>query len=104
VSGKAESITAFGRAPILRKEIDNPLQSAADHLVEKIAYNTRYLLTQLPSNLECAKTVLLSGGGSLIEGIHKSLGQQLNCKLLTPSDPIFSNVLGFYKMGRKLYG
>jgi activator of 2-hydroxyglutaryl-CoA dehydratase len=55
-------------------------------------------------NLECTKTIVLSGGGSLIKGIREAIEQQLSSKLLVPSDPMFSNVLGFYKMGRKLYG
>jgi actin-like ATPase involved in cell morphogenesis len=103
VSGKIESITAFGKAPVFRKDIDGQLQGVVYHLVEKIAYNTRYLLTQLPSNLECATRIVLSGGGSLIGGIRESIEQQLNCKLFVPSDPIFSNVIGFYKMGKRLY-
>jgi len=104
VSGKTDTITAFGKPPVHRKDLDSQLQSAVDHLVEKTSYNARYLLTQLPSNLECTKTIVLSGGGSLIKGMHETMEQQLVCSVVAPSDPIFSNVLGFYKMGRKLYG
>lgn len=104
VSGKTDTITAFGKSPVQRKDLNSQLQNAVDHLVEKIGYNTRYLLTQLPSNLECTKTIALSGGGSLIKGMRESMERQLACSVVTPSEPIFSNVLGFYKMGRKLYG
>jgi actin-like ATPase involved in cell morphogenesis len=104
ISGKIDLITAFGKDPVYRKDIDAQLQSVVDHLVEKIAYDARYILTQLPSNLECTKTIVLSGGGSLIEGMRETVQQQLNSNVLTPPDPIFSNVLGFYKMGKKLYG
>ena len=103
VSGKTDTIAAFGKSPVHRNDLDTQLQSAVDHLVEKIGYNTRYLLSQLPSNLECTKTIVLSGGGSL-KGMHESMERQLACSVVTPSEPIFSNVLGFYKMGRKLYG
>jgi len=104
VSGKTDCITAFGKSPVNRKDLDIQLQSTADHLVEKISYNTRYLLAQLPSNLECMKAIVLSGGGSLMGGLHEMVEQQLACTVLTPADPIFSNVQGFYKMGRKLHG
>jgi actin-like ATPase involved in cell morphogenesis len=104
VSGEAEFITAFGKTPVFKKDVDAQLHSVVDHLAEKIAYDARYLLTQLPPNLECTKTIILSGGGSLIAGIREVVQQQLNFKVLTPADPIFSNALGFYKMGRKLYG
>ena len=104
VSGKKDTITAFGKSPVQRKDLDSQLQSAVDHLAEKIGYNTRYLLTQLPPNLECTKTIVLSGGGSLIKGMREMMERQLACSVATPSEPIFSNVLGFYKMGRKLYG
>jgi len=40
----------------------------------------------------------------LIAGVSEAIKKQLNCKLLIPADPIFSNILGFYKMGRKLCG
>jgi actin-like ATPase involved in cell morphogenesis len=103
ISGKIDLITAFGKISVHRKNVDTQLQSVVDHLIEKIAYDTRYLLTQLPSNLECAKTIALSGGGSLIGGMRETVQQQLNSKILTPADPIFSNVLGYYKMGKKLH-
>jgi actin-like ATPase involved in cell morphogenesis len=103
VSGKTDTITAFGKS-VHRKDLDTQLQSTVDHLAEKIGYNTRYLLTQLPSNLECTKTIALSGGGSLIKGMRESMERQLACSVVTPSEAIFSNVMGFYKMGRKLYG
>jgi len=103
VSGKTDTITAFGKS-VHRKDLDTQLQSTVDHLAEKIGYNTRYLLTQLPSNLECTNTIVLSGGGSLIKGMREMMERQLACSVVTPSVPIFSNVLGFYKMGRKLYG
>ncbi len=104
MSGKIDSITAFDKFPIYRKNIESQLQSAVSHLAEKIGYNARYLLTQLPPNLECVNKIVLSGGGSLIAGIREAVEQQLNCKALVPSDPILSNVYGFYKMGKKLYG
>jgi actin-like ATPase involved in cell morphogenesis len=103
LSGKADTITVFGKS-VHRKDLDNQLQSTADHLVEKISYNTRCLLAQLPSNLECTKVIVLSGGGSLIRGLREMMEQQLACNVVTHPDPIFSNVSGFYKMGRKLYG
>jgi actin-like ATPase involved in cell morphogenesis len=103
ISGKIDLITAFGKSSVHRKDIDAQLQSVVDHLAEKIAYDARYLLTQLPSNLECTKTIVLSGGGSLIAAVRENVEQRLNSKVLAPSDPIFSNVLGFYKMGKKLY-
>ena len=59
VSGKVDSITTFGKPAVHRYDIDAQLQSAVNHLVEKIAYNTRYLLTQLPPNLECATRIVL---------------------------------------------
>jgi actin-like ATPase involved in cell morphogenesis len=104
ISGKSETITAFGKSPVHRKDLDVQLQNVVDHLTEKIGYNTRYLLTQLPSNLECTKTIVLSGGGSLIKGMRESMERQLACSVVTPSEAIFSNVMGFHKMGRKLYG
>jgi actin-like ATPase involved in cell morphogenesis len=108
ISGKIDVITAFGKNFVHRKDTDAQLQSVVDqsvldHLAEKIAYDAQYLLTQLPPNLDCATRIILSGGGSLIAGIREAIEQELNCKLLVPSDPIFSNVSGFYKMGRKLY-
>jgi actin-like ATPase involved in cell morphogenesis len=104
VSGKTDSITAFGKTSVHRKDLNSQMQSTVEHLAEKISYNTRYLLTQLPPNLECTKTIILSGGGSLIAGMHEAVEQQMSCRLLMPPDPIFSNVYGFHKMGRKLYG
>jgi actin-like ATPase involved in cell morphogenesis len=104
ISGKTDSITAFGKSPVNVKDLGSQLRNAVDHLVEKISYNARYQLTQLPSNLDCTKTIVLSGGGSMMAGVVESVEQQLNCKPLVPSAPIFSNVLGFHKMGRKLYG
>jgi len=47
---------------------------------------------------------MLSGGGSLIEGIRDNIEQRLYYDVIQPSDPIFSNVFGFFKMGKKLYG
>ena len=104
LSGKTDSITAFGKPIVLKSDIENQLQSAVEHLIDKISYNARYLLTQLPTNLECTKAIVLSGGGSLIAGICEALEQQLSCKVTMPFDPIFSNVFGFHKMGKKLYG
>lgn len=74
-------------------------------MADKICYDVRYLLNQLPPNLECAENIVLSGGGSLIKGVKEAIRKGLEVeKLVTPSDPIFSNVHGFYKIGRKLYG
>jgi actin-like ATPase involved in cell morphogenesis len=104
ISGKTESITTFGKSTVDKEGIIDVLADAVTHLADKICYDARYLLTQLPPNLECIKTIILSGGGSLAKGMREAVEQQLNCKLLVPTDPIFSNVLGFHKMGRKMYG
>lgn len=103
ISGKADSVTAFDKSTVFREGIDSQLQSAANHL-EKIAYNARYLLTRLPPDLECSNTIVLSGGGSLIKCVREAVEQQLNSRLPVPSDPIFSNVYGFYRMGKRLFG
>lgn len=103
LSGKKDSITAFGKPSVVRENIENELQSTTVSLVEKLTYDARYILAQLPPNLECANTIILSGGGSLIKGIPEALKQQLGCNLSVPSDPIFSNASGFLKIGRKLY-
>jgi len=103
LSGKTCSMTAFGKPTVHKEDVGGFLKDSVTHLTDKICYDTRYLLTQLPPNLECANTIVLSGGGSLIKGIREAIQQELNCSLLMPSDPIFSNVYGFYKMGEKLY-
>ena len=104
VSGKIDEITTFDKTTVHKKEIENQLRDSVKHLSDKICYNIRYLLSQLPPNLKCSKKIVLSGGGSLISGMCKAIEQGLNCKVTQPSDPIFSNVYGFYKMGKKLYG
>jgi len=107
ISERIDAITAFEKNFVHRKGADTQIQSVVDqtvvdYLAEKIANDARHLLTQLSPNLDCATPIVLSGGGSLIAGIREAIDRELNCKLLVPSDPIFSNVLGFYKMGRKL--
>ncbi len=104
VSSKIDEITTFDKSTVHRKEIKDQLHNSVNHLTDKICYNIRYLLTQLPSNLECSRRIILSGGGTLIEGLKDTVEQQLDSKVIQPSDPIFSNVYGFYTMGVKLYG
>lgn len=104
VSAKVDSITAFGKSEVRREEMNGLLKDAVTHLTDKISYDARYLLAHLPVNLECSKMIALSGGGSLIANVREIIEQQLNCRVLVPSDPIFSNVYGFYKMERKLHG
>jgi actin-like ATPase involved in cell morphogenesis len=102
VAGKADEITGFGKS-IQRKDIEDQLERNVEHLADKISYDARYMLTQLPSNLECANRIVLSGGGSLIGGIREAIRQRLGLEISSPSHPIFSNVIGFHKMAKKLY-
>ena len=89
---------------VSRKELQVPLETVTNQLVEKVCYDTRFLLSQLPSNLECIRHIVLSGGGALVRGVREGVQKTLSCKILVPPDPIFSNVNGFYKMGVKLFG
>jgi len=36
--------------------------------------------------------------------VKENIVERLGVEVTVPSNPIFSNVQGFYKMGRKLYG
>jgi len=102
ITGKTEEITAFDRPTVHRKEIEDRIETGVEKLAEKICYDTRLLLTQLPPNLECTGKIVLSGGGSLIRGVKENIVERLGVEVTAPSNPIFSNVQGFYKMGRKL--
>ena len=104
ITGKTDEITAFDKPTVHRREIEDQMETVVEHLAEKICYDTRLLLTQLPPNLECTRSIVLSGGGSLIRGMKENIADRLGVEVTVPSNPIFSNVHGFYKMGRKLHG
>lgn len=101
--GRVDEVTTFGKN-VRRGDIESLVKKNVDYLTDKICYDVRYMLTQLPTNLECANRIVLSGGGSSIKGMKEAITQKLAVAVLVPNDPIFSNVFGFYKMGKKLYG
>ncbi|MEM3502094.1 MAG: rod shape-determining protein, partial [Candidatus Bathyarchaeia archaeon] len=103
IVGNIRSISAFGKSVSIN-DIKDRLESGIDQLAEKICYDARYLLTQLQANLECSSKIVLSGGGSMIKGMKQAVEEKLGMKVLVPSNPIFSNVQGFYKIRLKLYG
>jgi actin-like ATPase involved in cell morphogenesis len=103
IVGKTEEITTFGKI-VHREDVDSLMKKNVDYLADKICYDARYMLNQLPPNLDCANRIVLSGGGGLIKGMREAVKQRLGVEVILPSDPIFSNVQGFYKIGRKLYG
>jgi len=74
-----------------------------ESIIEGVGENA-LSISQLPANMACTRNLVLSGGGSLIAGLRDALKEQLKTNLLAPEDPIFSNALGFYKMGQMLYG
>ncbi len=104
ITGKTSEITAFEKPTVRRVEVEDRIETAVEHLAEKICYETRLILTQLPPNLKCTANIVLSGGGSLITGVKEKIAEMLGVEVKTPSNPIFSNVHGFYKMGMKLHG
>ena len=103
VSGRVSEISAFGKKTVRRDQIETVLRESIQHLAEKIGYDTKALLSQLPPGLKCSSTVILSGGGSMMVGLAKMLEKELGVKLIQPADPIYSNVLGYFKMGLKLH-
>jgi len=102
--GKTDRITSFGKATVHRRDVEEVIEGNVEHLADKICYDARHMLTQLPSNLECTNRIILSGGGSLIKGLRNVIEQKLDIKALMPRHPLFSNVCGFYKIGKELYG
>jgi actin-like ATPase involved in cell morphogenesis len=102
--GSIKSISAFGKSKVSRRDIEECLRIGVEQLSEKICYEARYLLSQLPANLECGNRIVLSGGGSLVKGMREAMEEKLGAKVSVPSNPIFSNVHGFYKIGMRLYG
>ena len=105
ISGKVRAIDGFSKASVRvrRHDIDDILQSTVKHLVDKISYDARALLARLPPGLACSTEIIVSGGGSMIHGVPELLERELKCHITQPTDPIFSNVLGFYKMGLRLH-
>ena len=104
MNGNSDYVTAFGKVTVHRADVTRLIAESIRHLAEKVSYDVRYLISQLPANMECTRNLVLSGGGSLIPGLRDALKEQLKTSLLAPEDPIFSNALGFYKMGQMLYG
>jgi actin-like ATPase involved in cell morphogenesis len=103
VAGNVKSVSAFGRQEVTPRDIEEPLQESVSELARKICYDAKYLLTQVPGNMECTRRIILSGGGSLIKGVRESIQQGLGMKVVVPKDPIFSNAQGFYKRGERLW-
>ncbi|MBS7626310.1 cell division FtsA domain-containing protein [Candidatus Bathyarchaeota archaeon] len=103
-TGHVKGISAFGGAKVAKRDVEERMKVGVAQLAEKICYDARYLLAQLPANLECSRRIVLSGGGSMIKGMKKAVEENLGVKVLVPSSPIFSNVRGFYKIGLRLYG
>jgi len=102
--GRIGKISSFDKATVYRADVEEVIGRSIDYLTDKICYDARAMLTQLPENLDCAGKVILSGGGSLIRGVRKAVEDKLNVRVKVPDDPMFSNVRGFYKAGVKLYG
>jgi rod shape-determining protein MreB len=106
ISAKVKVIDGFTDQTVHVRghDISDAFQVACKGLVQKLAYDVRALLTELPPGLECSGTVILSGGGSMIRGIPRLLEKELGHRVIVPNDPIYSTVLGYYKAGLKLYG
>ena len=104
VASRVSEVHAFGKKTVRRDQIEPVLNDALKHLAEKLAYDSKALLSQLPPGLKCSSNIIVSGGGSLMVGLPQMIEKELGCKVIQPSDPIYSNVLGFYKMGLRLHG
>lgn len=102
LTGKGDELTSF-RKRVSVGEVRDIVERAVAHLAEKVCYEARYMISQLPSNLECANTVILSGGGALIGGVKEAVEQALGLVVKIPRDPVFSDVHGFYRIDRKLF-
>lgn len=103
VSGRISELSTFEKRTVHRSDIEDIILSAVSQLTDKLVYDIRALLAQLPPNLECYRQVVLAGGGSLISGLREAVEKELSCQVIVPSDPMFSNVLGFFEMGKRLY-
>ena len=103
VVGRVSEVKAFGKKSVRREQIETVLQEALKHLAEKIGYDAKALLSQLPPGVKCSSTVILSGGGSQLMGLPQMIEKELGCKVIQSPDPIYSNVLGFYKIGLKVH-
>lgn len=103
ILGREEKIWLRGRA-IGKGELEETLTRSIAHLAEKISHNVQRIMAELPSTIEAANTVVLSGGGSLVGGMKEALSDVIKAPIIQHGDPIFSNARGYHKIGVEIYG
>ena len=79
----------------------NDILEALNPIIKNIVTNVRFLIEQTPPELisEIYKNgIILSGGGSMLRTIDKTLNQEIGIKILRAPDPLNAVALGALKV------